>query len=154
MGHWFNSCQRACSLWMYIIWVGSCCTLLSLTIGGNKIRILLTCLVYLNACIRHFHWLPSSFAVTIGDWLFFIRFLCTSPDFIDGLAVLFQNSKVLNLSLCGIQFPSLLILITFLCAYSACFETLSERGVVPQLPAVLKVYMLEFCIMFCFLFFP
>lgn len=126
---------------MYIIHVGSCCTLLSVTIRGHKICILLLCLIYLNAFIPHFHWLPSS-AVTISGW-FFICSLCTSLDFIDGLAVLFQNSRVFNLvwDSLPISLSPLSVPFKF---YSACFWNIEwKRGVVPQLSAVLQVYMLE-----------
>lgn len=125
MGHWFNSCQRTCSLWMYITHVGSCCTLLSVTIGGNDICILLACLVYLNAFIPHFQWLPLSFAVVISDWLSFICFLCTSPDFIDGLAVLFQNWKSL---LVWVSLPiSSYSYHLFLCLLSSTVPVLKHR---------------------------
>lgn len=127
---------------MYIIHVGSCCTLLSMTIGGHKICIVLLCLICLNAFIPHFHWLPSS-AVTISGWLFFIRFLCTNLDFIDGLAVLFQNSKVFNLVWGSLPISLLPLSVPFK-FYSACFwNTERKRGVMLQLSAVLKVYMLE-----------
>lgn len=39
----------------------------TLTIGGNSISILFTCLIYLNAFIPHFHCLLFLFSVMISD---------------------------------------------------------------------------------------
>lgn len=76
-----------------------------------------TYMSHLLKCIFSTFSLSSLSFFCDDEWLIVFHLLCTSPESIDSLAVFFQNSKLLNLSLHGILFPSLSILFTFLCAF-------------------------------------
>lgn len=90
-------------------------TLHTLTIWQQDLYF--TYMFHLLKCIYSTFSLSALFFFCLDHWLVVLHLLYTSPESIDSLPALFQNSKVLNLSLHGIHFPSLLILITFLCAF-------------------------------------
>lgn len=162
MGHWFNSRQRTCSLWMYIIRVGSCCTLLSVTIGGNKICIF-TYVSRLLKCIYSMFSLAALFFCCDDEWLVVLPLLLVYQSWLYRWfsCPFFRTQKYLISPCMGFTSHLFLFLSPFSVPfkfYGACFETLSEReGRYHNCLQCSKFICLSlFCgiIMFWFLFFP